>query len=196
MSDFWIYLQLGFRHVLDLRTYDHYLFLIALMLPYTFKEWKQLLLLVGLFTIGHTASSLLAAFGFMQVRGSLIGFLIPVIVLITATYSLITAGKTAKGNGVSAMGFVTIFFGIIHGLGFLPYVKSIHNLSATNKVTPLLEIGLGIGLGHIAIACGVLVAGYAVQNFTRFSRRDWGLTMSAFVIGMVLPMIFENKFWN
>jgi hypothetical protein len=35
--------------------YDHVLFLIALATPFSFKDWKRIIvLLVSLFTIGHT----------------------------------------------------------------------------------------------------------------------------------------------
>jgi hypothetical protein len=54
MSEFWIYFQIGLRHVLDIKAYDHILFLIALTVPYAFKDWKRVLVLVSVFTLGHT----------------------------------------------------------------------------------------------------------------------------------------------
>lgn len=193
MAEFWFYLQIGFKHVLDLTTPEHILFLIALAASYSFKEWKPLLVLIGLFTLGHTVFSLLSAFGFMQIRGSLNSLLTPIIILIVAAYSLLTAGKTAKGNGLTAIGFITLSFGIIHGLSFLDLIKSIRNLTTTDKVLPLLEIGLGIGLGQIAVIFAILLVGYAVQNFARFSRRDWALVTSALVIGAILSIFFRNN---
>ena len=41
MSEFWIYFQIGLRHVLDIKAYDHVLFLIVLTVPYAFKDWKR-----------------------------------------------------------------------------------------------------------------------------------------------------------
>ncbi|HEX7869755.1 MAG TPA: HupE/UreJ family protein, partial [Chryseobacterium sp.] len=63
MSEFWIYFQIGLKHVLDIHAYDHVLFLIALTIPYTFKDWKRILLLISVFTIGHTLALLLSVFG-------------------------------------------------------------------------------------------------------------------------------------
>ena len=54
MSEFLIYFQIGLKHVLDIHAYDHVLFLIALAVPFSFKDWKRIVLLVTLFTIGHT----------------------------------------------------------------------------------------------------------------------------------------------
>ena len=60
MSEFWIYFQIGLKHVLDIHAYDHVLFLIALAVPFSFKDWKRVVLLVTLFTVGHTMALLLS----------------------------------------------------------------------------------------------------------------------------------------
>ena len=53
MSEFLIYFQIGLQHVLDIHAYDHVLFLMALVIPFTFKDWKRILLSVTLFTLGQ-----------------------------------------------------------------------------------------------------------------------------------------------
>ena len=125
MSDFWVYFEVGMRHVLNLFSYDHVLFLIALSVPYVFKDWKKILLLVSLFTVGHTLALLLSVYGIVVVKVNLIEFLILITILITALFHLFTAGKSAKNESINAIGFITLFFGIIHGLGFATYFKSI-----------------------------------------------------------------------
>ena len=62
MSEFWIYLNIGLKHVLDINAYDHVLFLMALAVPYAFKDWKRVLILVSIFTLGHTVALLLSVF--------------------------------------------------------------------------------------------------------------------------------------
>ena len=56
METFWFYFKLGFDHVLDPGGLDHFYFLIALTLPFMFREWKKLLIWVSIFTLGHTLS--------------------------------------------------------------------------------------------------------------------------------------------
>ena len=51
MDTFWFYLNLGFNHVTDWNGLDHFYFLIALSLPFQFKDSKKLLLWVSLFTL-------------------------------------------------------------------------------------------------------------------------------------------------
>ena len=118
MSEFWIYFQIGLKHVLDIHAYDHVLFLIALTIPYAFKDWKRILLLISVFTIGHTLALLLSVFGIISIKVNIVEFLILVTILITAVFHLFTAGKAAKSESVNLIFFVTLFFGIIHGLGF------------------------------------------------------------------------------
>jgi len=196
MSEFWIYLEIGLRHVLDLSAYDHVLFLIALTVPYAFKDWKRLLLLVSIFTIGHTLALLLSVFGVIIIKGNLVEFLIPITILIVAFFNLFTAGKSSKNESISVVVFITLFFGIIHGLGFASYFKSLLGGSPQSKLLPLSEFALGIEAAQIIVVFVVLILSYIVQTFFRFSKRDWTLVMSSFIIGVVLPMIIKSEIWN
>ncbi|MDQ6471506.1 HupE/UreJ family protein [Flavobacterium sp. LHD-80] len=196
MSEFWIYFQIGLKHVLDINAYDHVLFLIALTVPYAFKDWKRILLLVSVFTIGHTVALILSVFGIIAVKVNLVEFLIPITILITALYHLFTAGKATKNEGVNLVFIVTLFFGLIHGLGFSNYFKTILGGTATSKLLPLGEFALGIEAAQLVVVFIVLILSYIVQTVFRFSKRDWALVMSAFIVGVVIPMIIESPIWN
>lgn len=196
MSQFWIYFQIGLKHVLDINAYDHVLFLIALTVPYLFKDWKKIFLLVSIFTIGHTLALILSVYGIITIKVNIVEFLIPITILVTALYHLFTAGKTSKDSGVNLVFFITLFFGIIHGLGFSNYFKTILGGSATSKLLPLGEFALGIEAAQLVVVFVVLVISYIVQTVFRFSKRDWALVMSAFIIGVVIPMIIESPIWN
>lgn len=195
MSEFWIYYEIGLRHVLNIHAYDHILFLIALTVPYAFRDWKRILILISIFTIGHTLALLLSVFGVIIIKINIVEFLIPITILITAFFNLFTAGKSSKNESLSIIGFVTLFFGIIHGLGFSNYFSTILGGSSHSKLLPLSEFALGIESSQLLVVFVVLILSYIVQTVFRFSKRDWTLVMSAFVIGVVLPMILENKIW-
>lgn len=195
MSEFLIYFNIGLKHVLDINAYDHVLFLLALTVPYDFKDWKRILLLVSLFTLGHTLALLLSVFEIIIIKGNIVEFLIPITILITAFFNILTAGKGAKKDNITFIAFVTIFFGIIHGLGFSNYFKSILAGNATDKLLPLLDFALGIETAQIIVVIVALLLSFVVQTLFRFSKRDWTLTMSAFVIGIVIPMIIQSEIW-
>jgi len=196
MSDFWIYFKIGLNHVLDINGYDHVLFLIALSVPYAFKDWKRVLLLVTIFTIGHTLALLLSVFNIVTVKDSLVELLIPITILVTAFFNLLTAGKSSKVESMTFIGSVTLFFGVIHGLGFSNYFKAILPGNPTDKVLPLLEFALGIEAAQIMVVLAVLLLSFIVQTLFRFNKRDFTLVMSAFVIGVVVPLIIDNPIWD
>jgi hypothetical protein len=196
MSEFWIYFQICLKHVLDIHAYDHVLFLTALTTPYAFKDWKRILLLVTVFTVGHTLALLLSVFGIIAVKANLVEFLIPITILVAAIFNLFTAGKASKNESVNLVFFLTLFFGIIHGLGFSNYFKTILGGTPSSKLVPLLEFALGIEAAQLIVVFVVLILSYIVQTVFRFSKRDWALVMSAFIIGVVIPMIVESPIWN
>ena len=196
MSEFMIYLEIGLRHVLDINAYDHILFLVALTVPYAFKDWKKVLILVSVFTLGHTMALFLSVFEIVTIKASLVEFLIPITILCTALYNLFTSGKSAKKDNISVTGFITLFFGIIHGLGFSNYFKSVLPGSAGEKMLPLLEFALGIEIAQIIVVLIVLVLSFIVQNFFRNSKRDWILIVSSIIIGVIIPMLIESEIWN
>ena len=196
MNEFLIYFNMGLKHVLDINAYDHVLFLIALMVPYVFKDWKRVLLLVSLFTFGHTIALILSVFGFVYIKEEVVEFLIPVTILTTALFHLFTAGKNGKKESVNFVAIITLFFGIIHGLGFSNYFKAVMAGNANDKLLPLLEFALGVEAAQIIVVLVVLILAYFAQTVFRFSKRDWALVLSAFIIGVVLPMIIESEIWN
>lgn len=196
MSQFWIYFQIGLKHVLDIYAYDHVLFLIALAVPFSFKDWKRIVLLVSLFTIGHTMALILSIFGIIAVKVNVVEFLIPITILLTALFNLFTAGKSNKKESINLVFFTTLFFGIIHGLGFSNYFKTILGGTPSSKLLPLGEFALGIEAAQIVVVFVVLLLSYVVQTVFRFSKRDWTLVMSAFIIGVVVPLIIASEIWG
>jgi len=195
MSEFWVYFQIGLHHVLDIQAYDHVLFMMALVLPFTFKDWKRLLFSVTLFTAGHTTALLLSVYEILVIKASIVELLIPITILSTAVFNLFTIGKTNRKENLNLIFLITLFFGIIHGLGFSNYFKTLLGGSSNSKLVPLLEFALGIEGAQITVVVAMLIVAYGVQSLFKFSRRDWILVGSAFIIGVVVPMILENEIW-
>lgn len=194
MDNFIFFLKEGLFHVLDWNAYDHILFLIALVVVYDFKNWKKVLWLISLFTIGHTFSLILATYKIVLVSSNWVEFLIPLTILITAAVNVFYARKVSKKTKTNANLFFALFFGLIHGLGFSSYFKLLIGTS-NNKLMPLLEFALGIEFSQIIIVFIILLLGFIFQMFFRFSKRDWVIIISSIVIGVTLPMLKEAIFW-
>ncbi|SEP71124.1 HupE / UreJ protein [Hyunsoonleella jejuensis] len=193
LDNFLFNLEYGMKHVLDINAYDHVLFLMVLTIPYLFKDWKRVLLLVSLFTLGHSLSLVLAAYNVVTVSGSLVEFLIPITILVVALYNVFTAGKGAQKERIGVLFLTTLFFGLIHGLGFAREFQMLLGES-DSKLVLLLEFALGIEIAQIIIVFVVLFVGYLVQTIFRFSKRDWIMVISAIVIGLVIPMLLNSDF--
>jgi len=189
MTDFWLYFNLGLHHVLDWKAYDHVLFLIVLCAAYNFSSWKKILILVTMFTIGHTLSLLLASYNIISVSSSVIEFLIPITILATAIFNLFTAGKSKRVEKMTVFYTVTLFFGLIHGLGFASFYNQ---LQSDRELLPLLEFALGIETAQIIVVIIFLILSFIFQTIFRFNKRDWILVVSSIVIGMVIPMVIDN----
>ena len=196
MSEFWVYFQIGLHHVLDIQAYDHVLFLMALVIPFTFKDWKKIILSVTLFTLGHTTALVFSVYKILVVKASFIEFLIPITILLTAIYNLASIGKSNKKGKINWVFLITLFFGIIHGFGFSNYFNTLLGGNSNSKLVPLLEFALGIEAAQLTVVLAVLVLAYIVQTVFKYSRRDWILVGSAFIVGVVLPMIIESEIWN
>lgn len=187
--------QDGVYHVLQINAYDHILFLIVLTVAYLFKDWKRVLLLVTVFTLGHCISLALTTYDVVSVNATLIEFLIPLTILTVGLFNIFTAGKKSHGKTVGLLFLATLFFGLIHGLGFVVTFESMITKSE-NKLLALLEIGLGIEVGQIVVAFIVIFLSFLCQTIFRFSKRDWVMVMSAIVVGFVLPMLIQNDFFS
>ena len=193
MDSFIFFLKNGLFHVLDWKAYDHVLFLIALAVVYDFRNWKKVLWLITLFTIGHTISLILATYNVVSISSKWIEFLIPATIIITALFNIFYARNTTKNTKTNTNLFFALFFGLIHGLGFAGGFKMI--VGGNNKLISLLEFALGIELAQIVIVLLVLIVGFIFQTIFRFSKRDWILVISSVVIGVALPMLINSIFW-
>mgnify|MGYP001055087136 CR=1 FL=1 len=192
MNEFLIYFNLGLSHVLDWNAYDHVLFLIVLVASYTFLEWKKVFWLVTTFTLGHTLALILATFNVVNVNSSYVELLIPITIFVTALYNIFRAGKSNKEGGMSILIVTTLFFGVIHGLGFSSFFMGSVG-SGTDKFVWLMEFALGIEAAQAIVVTCVLILALIFQSIFNFSKRDWVLVVSSIVIGLVIPILLANN---
>jgi hypothetical protein len=194
MSQFRIYFDLGRDHILDIANgYDHILFVIALCVLYQLRDWKQVLVLVTAFTIGHSVTLALSTFNIINVKVELIEFLIPVTIFITAISNLFKHEDDIHGRSMQLNYFYAAFFGLVHGMGFSNYLKSI--LGKSNIVSQLFAFNIGLELGQIIIVVVLLVSGFILTDLLGVSRRDWKMVISSAVAGIALILIKDKIFW-
>ncbi|SNS31466.1 HupE / UreJ protein [Belliella buryatensis] len=193
MSQFQLYFELGYKHILDLKGFDHILFVIALCAIYLARDWKKIIILVTAFTIGHSITLALATLNVIKVNSDLIEFLIPVTIAITALANIFKP-KPSNSRGIQLNYIFAIFFGLIHGMGFSNYLRSLLGREAS-IFQPLLAFNIGLEVGQLLIVALFLLASSLLVGLIGVNRKEWTLVISAVVLGMSIMMMIDTKFW-
>ena len=123
MSTFETYLRLGFAHIANLNAYDHIIFIVALCAVYQLMQWKNVLVLVTAFTIGHSLTLALATLQIVTLPTNIIEFLIPLTIFFTALYNIFETEAHLDRRKMRINYGLALFFGLIHGLGFSNYLR-------------------------------------------------------------------------
>ncbi len=191
MQEFWFYITLGLEHVLDFSAYDHILFLAVLALPFSFKSWKNVLLLATIFTIAHCTSLVLSVYEIVVFDVSFIEFLIPVTIFITAIFNVLYVNTIKMEKSILLHVIATAFFGLIHGFGFSNYFKLLLS-GEEEKITPLFGFALGIELSQLTIVLTVLIIALIFQEILKVKQRYFVIVGSILVLLITIPMLVNT----
>lgn len=190
MDQFIVYFETGFRHIADLKGIDHILFVMALCIRYQFIDWKKLLILITSFTIGHSITLALSVFNVVNYSVVWIEFLIPVTIVITAISNLFVTKFTFKSK-FPVIYFFALFFGLIHGLGFSNYLKSMLGKNES-IIGQLLAFNLGLEAGQIIIVLAILLISFIFVQLLKWNRREFLLFITGGVFAVALLMALER----
>ena len=164
MSDFVFYFGLGWKHIISTEALDHQLFILALASVYTFKNIKQVLILVTAFTIGHSLTLALSVLDVIRFPSKWVEFLIPCTIFITALNNILRIDK--KGGSAKVNYYLALGFGLIHGMGF---ANAIRIMLAKDQSIGMGLFGFNIGLeaGQICVVAIVLMFALLFINFLK-----------------------------
>lgn len=177
----------GIGHITDFDGYDHMLFLLALSAPFSFKDYKKLLLLATAFTVGHSLTLAASAMGILRFNSDTIELLITVSIAITALLNFfIKDSKIYWWNYVMAIGF-----GLIHGMGFSTYFRMMFS-SDGNWLVKLFKFNLGVEIGQIAILSVILLFGFIVTKLFKVKHLYWMYALSGVSLLVAIRLIFDN----
>jgi len=195
MSEFQLYFGLGKDHILDYKNgYDHILFVVALCALYIGRDWKKILILVTAFTIGHSITLALSTLRVVNVKAELIEFLIPLTIFITAFSNLFKNENSISDGPMQMNYFYASFFGLIHGLGFSNYLKSILGKNES-IITQLFAFNLGLEFGQIIIVVLFMSVCFILVDLFGLNRRDWKMVISSAVAGIALVLMKDHMYW-
>lgn len=197
MSEFLIYLQLGYQHITDLQGYDHILFVIALCAIYRVTDWQKILYLVTAFTIGHSITLALAALNLIDYSTDFIEFLIPVTIIVTCVSNFFHRSTESVLDAEIFSGTRYLFalmFGLIHGMGFSNYLRSL--LGKDQNIIPqLLAFNIGLEFGQLVIVSISIMLSFVVLDGFKVKKHTWNLVLSAFVAGVAFKLVTEKWYF-
>ena len=165
------------------------MFILVLAAIYTLKEWKQVLVLVTAFTIGHSITLALSTLNVISVPTDWIEFLIPCTIVVTAAANLLHKNFNPRSFRLNY--FLALFFGLIHGLGFANTLRFML-AKGDNLAWPLLQFNLGLEAGQIALVIAILLLAYLVVYTIRLNRRYWVTLLSAAGFIVALKIAIER----
>ena len=198
MSDFEIFLPLGFQHITDLKGYDHILFVVALCAVFRLKDWKKVAFLITAFTIGHSITLALATFNVITYSTKLIELLIPITIFLTCIINFFHKSNERSLSNEKPSYFrypMAMAFGLIHGMGFSNYLRSL--LGKEESIwQPLLAFNVGLEIGQLVIVTISLIISSLLLDIFKIKKHDWNLILSGIVAGIALTLIREAKFWE
>nr|WP_255749351.1 HupE/UreJ family protein [Pontibacter liquoris] len=185
---------MGFHHIFNLGAYDHMLFLLALSAIYTLGDWRKVIALVTSFTIGHSITLALSTFNIIRFDTALIEFLIPVTILFTCitNFFKLKSAAAKQPTILSLHNLMALFFGLIHGMGFSNYLRSLLGRGADTWLQ-LLAFNVGIELGQMLIVLLLLILGFLTMNLFKAKKRDWIMVISSAAAGIALILMMETN---
>lgn len=189
MNDFPFYFRFGWQHIISRDALDHQLFILALAAIYVIKDWKQVLILVTAFTIGHSITLFLSVKEIITISTKWVEFLIPCTIVFTAITNLFQKKFTPKTIRINY--FLALFFGLIHGLGFANNIR-LALASDQSLGWGLFGFNLGLEAGQIIVVLIVLLLSLIVINVFKVNRRDWVIFASACAFSIAVVTAIER----
>jgi hypothetical protein len=189
MDPFGIYFQEGFFNITDLKGIDHILFIAAICLTLDITDLKKIFFAVTSFTIGHSLSLALSIYHLILIPSDIIEWLIPVTIMLAIPLSIGT--KNYAGGSLVQKTIIIGLFGIIHGLGFSNYLKTMMGTEA-NILLPLFAFNTGLEIGQLMIVAFILFLNFTIIRIFKTNQRNWVLFGGGLIFGMASWMCFER----
>jgi hypothetical protein len=189
MQDFAFYFKIGWQHIISWDALDHILFVMALSAIYLLGNWRQVLVLVTAFTIGHSLTLALSVYNIIKVNNSLVEFLIPCTIIATAIFNFFQKDFSVKSLRLNY--FLALFFGLIHGLGFANTIRFM--LAKDQSIGwGLFSFNLGLEAGQILVVLCILLCSFLIVNKLNVKRMWWVWALSGAAFCIALKMVVER----
>lgn len=189
MQDFFLYLKLGWEHIISFDALDHQLFILALVAVYSFQDFRKLLILVSAFTIGHSITLVLSVLDIIRFPSNWVEFLIPLTIVLTAFGNILMNKNQVKLMKINYL--LALFFGLIHGMGFANMARTMI-ATEQNIAVPLLGFNIGLEMGQIFVVLMILGVEFILFKYLKIKKTHWLIAVSAIALLISLKLTLER----
>ncbi len=90
--------------------------------------------------------------------------------------------------------WLALGFGLIHGMGFSNYLRSL--LGKEKAIfTPLLSFNLGLEVGQLVIVAIFMASSFILVDLIGLNRRDWRFVISSAIGGIAWVLMKQAVYW-
>ncbi len=180
----WMYLQLGFTHIVPLGL-DHILFVLSIF--FLSSKLRTVLWQATAFTVAHSITLGLAMYGYIEPLPSVIEPIIALSIFFVAVENILT--QELKPSRIA----LVFLFGLVHGMGFASALTDV-GLPPSDYLLSLFSFNIGVELGQVAVILGAyFLAGHWFSGKNWY--RSWVVTpISAGIALLALYWTLERTF--
>ena len=189
MNDFIFFFKLGWSHIISIEALDHLYFIGVLAIIYSFNKWKQVLVLVTAFTIGHSLTLILSVLDLIRFNTEFVEFAIPCTIIFSAGMNMIAHKEISRA--ISIQYILALLFGLVHGMG---YANAIRFMLFSGKGLGMALFGFNLGLesGQIFVVLFILFFVLVTQKYKICTHRKLVMLFSALILVLSLKMAVER----
>ena len=188
-NSFSAFFESGWHHIVDISAYDHLLFVMTLCAAFTLQQWKQILVIITAFTIGHSVTLVLSALEFIPESTAIIDLLIPLTIMLTAISNITGNEQEGLFSNKNVKYLIALGFGLIHGLAFASNFKVM--MFQSNIIKPLFAFNLGIEVGQLFIVALFMIALFFYTRVMKGDHMKWNLFVSGAGFGIAATLFIN-----
>lgn len=183
------FFQSGWDHIADIHAYDHLLFVMTLCAAFKLNQWKQILVIITAFTIGHSITLILSSFEIIPSNTSIIDLIIPFTIMITAISNIKNYQSEGRLSNRNIKYSIALLFGLIHGLAFASNFKVM--MFNSNIILPLFAFNLGIEIGQIFIVAIFMTSLFFYSKILKGEHSKWNIFVSGSGFGIAATLFIN-----
>lgn len=154
----WVYLKLGFEHIVPLGV-DHILFVLSIF--FLSNRLRTIIWQATAFTVAHSITLGLAMYGYIEPLPAVVEPIIALSIFFVAVENMLVRELKPSRLGI------VFLFGLVHGMGFAGALSDL-GLPPSSYFSALLSFNIGVELGQLAV---ILAAYFLIGRW--FSKEAW-----------------------